>query len=223
MIRGIIFDFDGLILDTESTVYQSWRELYQHFGQELPFEEWGQIIGTSPAEHFDPLARLEARLGRELDREMVRSRRLQRELELVVQQPILPGVVDYLTDAKRMGLKLAVASSSDMKWVGGHLERLALMSYFDVVHTSDDVTRTKPAPDLFLLALQSLHLNADEAFVLEDSTNGITAARQASIFCVAVPNALTRQLPLDHANLRLNSLADISIENLLQRINANLS
>lgn len=217
MIRGIIFDFDGLILDTESTVYQSWRELYQQYGQELLFEDWGQIIGRSSNEHFDPLARLEALLGQALDR-AVGEQRLQRELELVVLQPILPGVLDYLKAAHRLGLKLAVASSSDMEWVGWHLDRLNLIHYFDVVHTSDDVTHTKPHPELFQLALASLELTPSEAIVLEDSANGITAARQAGIFCVAVPNALTRQLPLDHADLRLNSLAEISLVHLLQNI-----
>jgi HAD superfamily hydrolase (TIGR01509 family) len=217
LIRGIIFDFDGLILDTESTVYQSWREFYQQYGQELPFEEWGQVIGRSSNEHFDPLARLEALLGQELDR-AAGEQRLQRELELVMLQPILPGVLDYLNAARRLGLKLAVASSSDIEWVGWHLDRLDLRRYFNVVHTSDDVTQTKPHPELFQLALASLGLAATEAIVLEDSSNGVTAAKQAGIFCVAVPNALTRQLPLDHADLRLNSLAEISLERLLQNI-----
>lgn len=219
MIRGLIFDFDGLILDTESTVYQSWRELYREFGQDLPFEEWGQIIGTSSNEHFDPLERLENALGYPLsDRNDVRARRLERELTLVVDQPLLPGVLDYLEDARRRGLKLAVASSSDREWVGGHLERLGLIGYFDVVHTSDDVQQTKPHPELFLLALESLNLKADEAIVLEDSPNGVTAAQRAGIFCVAIPNPLTRLLPLDHANLRLESLAEIPLEKLILKV-----
>ncbi len=218
MIRGLIFDFDGLILDTESTVYQSWRELYHEYGQELPFDEWGQIIGTSPQEHFDPLARLEGHLNRRLDRSVVGERRLQRELELVVQQPILPGVVDYLEAAQRLGMKLAVASSSDQAWVGGHLDRLGLTPYFDAIHTSDDVERTKPDPALFRLALNSLALEASEAIVLEDSPNGISAARRAGIFAAAVPNPLTRLLPLDHADYRLESLAHMPLEELLETV-----
>ena len=218
MIRGLIFDFDGLILDTESTVYQSWLELYQEYGQDLPFEEWGHIIGISPDEHFDPLERLEILLGHNLDSQEVCARRHQREMELVVEQPVLPGVEEYLTKARELNLKLGIASSSAWDWVGGNLERLDLLRYFDVVHTSDDVERAKPDPALYRLALASLDLMADEAFVLEDSPNGVTAAQRAGLFCVVVPNPLTRLLSVDHAELRLNSLGDISLESLVAKV-----
>lgn len=215
MIRGLIFDFDGLILDTEGPVYQSWRELYARFGQALSLSEWGEVIGRSANEHFDPLERLEARLGRALEREALTAWRLQRELALVEKQPLLPGVEARLREARQLGLKLAVASSSPRTWVEGHLRRLGLRAFFDVVHTSDDVERTKPDPQLFLLALESLGLRPSEAIVFEDSPHGVTAARAAGVFCVAVPNSLTRQLPLDHADLRLESLAEITIAALL--------
>jgi len=224
VIRGLIFDFDGLILDTESTVYQSWLELFQEFGQVLPFDEWGQIIGISVNEHFDPLERLEKALGYPLkDRENVRAHRLERELALIDQQPILPGVVDYLEDARRLGLKLAIASSSELDWVGGHLQRLGLIGYFEAVHTSDDVQRAKPHPELYNLALKSLALKSDEAIVLEDSPNGVTAAQAAGIFSVAVPNPLTAQLDLDHADLRLTSLAEIPLEMLIKKVETKLN
>lgn len=218
MIRGIVFDFDGLILDTESTVYQSWLETYQEYDLDLPFDEWGQIIGISPEEHFDPLERLQSQLDYKINAKEVGAKRLQRELELVEKQPILPGVESILFQAKEMGLKLAIASSSDLKWVGGHLERLGLKHYFSVVLTSDDVQRTKPDPALYTLALKCLDLSADEAFVLEDSPNGITAAQSAGLLCVVVPNPLTRLLPVDHADLRLNSLADFSLDELMEKV-----
>ncbi len=218
MIRGLIFDFDGLIIDTESVVYQSWLEVYQFYGQDLPIAEWGQIIGTSPDEHFDPLEKLESELGYAVDGQGVRERRLQREMELVVQQPILPGVRKYLADSQKLGLKLAIASSSNLDWVGGHLKRLGLWELFDAVHTSDDVEKTKPDPALFALALNSLGLHPEEAFVLEDSPNGITAAQRAGLFCVVIPNPLTRLLSVDHAELRLDSMADITVEALITKV-----
>ncbi|MBC8506099.1 MAG: HAD-IA family hydrolase [Anaerolineales bacterium] len=218
MIRGIIFDFDGLILDTESTIYQSWLELYQEYNLDLPFEEWGQIIGISPDEHFDPLERLQSQLDSAIDGKEVGAKRLQREIDLVEKQPILPGVEEILFEARKMNLKLAIASSSDREWVGGHLERLDLMKHFDIVHTSDDVERTKPDPALYQLALKSLGLDADEVFVLEDSPNGITAAQSAGIFCVVVPNPLTRLLSVDHADLQLTSLADVALGVLVNKI-----
>ena len=216
MIRGVIFDFDGLIIDTEGPVYQSWVEIYEEYRAILPLDDWTAIIGTSDLEHFDPFTRLEKQIGHKLDRETLGPRRYAREIELAEAQPILPGVEEKIADAKDRGLKLGIASSSSFNWVGGHLERLGLIHNFDVICTRDDVEHTKPDPALFVLALESLSLKPDEAIVFEDSPNGITAANTAGIFSVAVPNPLTRSLNLDHANLRLNSLADISLEEIIQ-------
>ncbi len=219
MIRGLIFDFDGLILETESPVYQSWVELFQEFGAELPFEVWATIIGTSNTEHFDPFGLLEKNINRKLDRATLASRRTAREIELANAQPILPGVVEALNQAREMGLKLGIASSSDRKWVMGHLIRLGLADYFEVVHTSDDVKRTKPDPALFLLTLNSLNLQPEEVIVFEDSPNGVTAAKTAGTYVVAVPNQLTRQLSLDHADLILDSLGDLSLGEIIAMVN----
>jgi len=219
MIRGLIFDFDGLILDTEGPVYQSWVELFQDHGAELQFDVWASIIGTSNIEHFNPFNLLEENTGQSLDRETLAPLRLERELELCHAQPIRPGVVDTIMRAKGMDLKMGIASSSNRDWVVGHLSRLGLVHNFDVVHTSDDVERTKPDPSLYLLALASLGLQPGEAIVFEDSPNGVTAAKSAGIFVVAVPNDLTRKLSLDHADLKLHSLADLSLDEIIARTN----
>ena len=110
------------------------------------------------------------------------------------------------------------ASSSSRNWVVGHLSQLGLLSYFDYIRCGDEVARKKPDPELYLAVLAALHIQAEQAIVLEDSPNGILAARRAGIFCVAVPNPLTSQLPLDHANLRLASLADMSLERLIEEV-----
>jgi len=216
VIRGLIFDFDGLILDTEMPVYQSWVNLYRIFGMELPFDEWAGIIGTSSAEHFDPFDRLEAQLGRKLERERLAAQRLEDELAQVARQPVLPGVEDLIAEAESRGLKLGVASSSTRSWVEGHLTRLGLVGHFAVIVTAEDVPRTKPDPALFRLALERLGLGAGEAIVLEDSPNGVSAAKAAGIFTVAVPNPLTAQLNLSHADVVVNSLADVSLDALLR-------
>jgi len=216
MIRGIIFDFDGLIIDTEWSVYQSWLEIFESFKAELPLDQWTSIIGTSEHEHFDPFDILEHQVGHPLDRQNLRQKRRSREMELVFVQPILPGVEETLRDAKQYNLKLGIASSSDRNWVTGHLARLGLSEYFDAIHTSDDVERTKPEPALYLLALQSLGLSPMEAIVLEDSPNGVSAAKDAGIFTVAVPNPLTARLNLDRADLVLGSLAECSLVDLIQ-------
>jgi HAD superfamily hydrolase (TIGR01509 family) len=219
MIRGVIFDFDGLILETEGPIYQSWSELFQEHGSDLPFDVWASIIGTSSLEHFDPFGLLEETLGRELDRESLAPRRHAREMALCHAQPILPGVVNQLERAEELSLKLGIASSSDREWVSGHLSRLGLIHFFEAIHTSDDVEQTKPDPALYNLALRSLDLAPDEAIVFEDSPNGVTAAKRAGIFVIAVPNDLTRQLPLDHADLKLNSLAELTLDEIISRVN----
>ena len=216
MIRGIIFDFDGLIVDTEWAVYQSWVELFDSFGAKLPLDQWTSIIGISAYEHFDPFDILEQQIEQNLDRSRLSEQRHAREMGLARAQPILPGVEDYLREAKYQALKLGVASSSDRNWVRGHLTRLRLLNYFDVIFTSEDVERAKPDPALYHLALQRLDLSPSEAFVLEDSPNGVTAAKAAGIFAIAVPNPLTACLNLNHADLILSSLDEISLTELIR-------
>jgi HAD superfamily hydrolase (TIGR01509 family) len=222
VIQGLIFDFDGLILDTESPIFQSWKELFEEQDCELPFESWASIIGTNDG-LFDPYSLLEEQLGRPLNWDELAPKRRDRELDLIAGQPILPGVEDYLAEAKRMGLKLGLASSSSCEWVTGHLSRLSLLAYFDCIRGSDDVERTKPDPGLYLAALKCLDLLPHQVIALEDSPHGIRAAKLAGLFCVAVPNTLTRRLPLDQADLILNSLSDLTVAELLRRVEAEAS
>jgi HAD superfamily hydrolase (TIGR01509 family) len=218
MIRALIFDFDGLIVDTEGAIFQSWQELYQSYDCELPLDLWLTGIGTTDWD-VDPLAELELRAGCTLDRATVAPRRRQREAELITELPLLPGVREYLQDARRLGLQVALASSAPCTWSTGHLARLGVKEYFDLILGRDDVTRTKPSPELFLAALETLEVSAAEAIVFEDSLNGLLAARQAGIFCVAVPNGVTRHLPLEQADLRIDSLAELPLEKLLSEVN----
>jgi HAD superfamily hydrolase (TIGR01509 family) len=220
MIQAIIFDFDGLILDTEVPEFQFWREIYQAYGCELPLTIWAAAIGTS-LDVFDAHTHLEAQLGRLLDREQIREQRRQRCAELLKAQPILPGVESYIADAKRLGMSLGVASSSSREWVVGHLTRLGLSASFDCIKCSDDVPRVKPDPVLYQAVLEALGLRADEAIALEDSPNGIAAAKRAGLFCIAVPNLLTCQLPLGQADLQLRSLAELPLQQLLEQLQQN--
>lgn len=214
MIRGLIFDFDGLILDTEVPYVQSWQELFQAHGCRLPASPWSSLIGTSE-NALDLLDVLESQLGRAVDRAALEARRRERELELIAGQSVLPGVTAYLSEARRLGLKLGLASSSSRQWVSGHLERLGLAGCFDCLRAAGDVPATKPDPALYLAALAALDLNPAEAIALEDSPIGILAAKRAGLFCVAVPNAVTRRLSLEQADLVLDSLEDLPLADLL--------
>ena len=214
MIRGIIFDFDGLLVDTEIPAFESWREIYADYGCELPLAVWATCVGGSGAE-FDACDYLAAQTGRTLDRAALHQRRAQRKGELVAGLPLLPGAHEVIHAARRLGLRLGLASSSSHPWVEGHLERLGVRGHFDQIACREDVARVKPDPELYRTVLARLGLQPDEAFVLEDSPNGIIAAQRAGLFSIAVPNPLTGQLPLDHADLRLTSLADLPLEQLI--------
>ena len=216
MIEAIIFDFDGLILDSETPDYQSWQEMYAEFGVTLPLAVWHTHIGST---NFNPYLYLEKALGQPVNREDVHDRRKQRDNELMAAQTILPGVGSVLAEAQRLGLKIGLASSSDHDWVDGHLARLGLMDWFDAVRCSDDVDgRSKPDPAVYLAAVDALQVKANRALALEDSPNGVQAAKEAGLFCAVVPNQMTRDLNFDRADIRLASLAGMPLAQLIDEV-----
>jgi HAD superfamily hydrolase (TIGR01509 family) len=213
----LVFDFDGLIVDTESVVFETWNEIYRSYGAELPLAEWAVCIGTSH-QAFDVYSYLESKLGKPLDRKemaALHQRMMSERLEALEPRP---GVLDYLEDARQMGIGLALASSSNRKWVMDHLNRLKLAEKFQCIRTGDDVNNVKPHPELYERALSDMGVTPEKAIAFEDSPNGIRAAQAAGIFCVAVPNGVTARLSLDHADFRMKSMADLTLRELLRRI-----
>lgn len=214
-MKALIFDFDGLIVDTEVAEFKAWQEVYAEHGAELALEVWADVVGAG-AGYFDPIAHLERMIGRSVDRTNVAAWRRRRTLEIIDDLPILPGVEHYLAEAKRRRMRLGVASNSSCEWVEGHLERLGLLHHFDVVRCADHVENPKPAPDLYLSALRALDVAPREAVAFEDSPHGVRAARAAGIYCVAIPSTLTRGLDFSDANLRVDSLDELAVERLLE-------
>lgn len=219
MIRAIILDFDGVILETERPSYQSWLEVYQSFGQQLPLSTWSVIIGTTRGA-FNPRLELERLVNGPIDWQAVEGQRLANENALIEAQPILPGVENYLDDAIRMSLRIGLASNSSRRWVVGHLRRIGLAEYFDCICTADDIQRLKPDPEVYFSVLRGLGVSAEQTIALEDSPIGIRSAKAAGVYCVAVPNEMTRQLDLALADFQLTSLMDMPISELLQRVNS---
>jgi HAD superfamily hydrolase (TIGR01509 family) len=217
MIKALVFDFDGLILDTEGPIFQAWRELYQEYNRQLTLTEWENSLGSAEGTRifYD---NLEQRLGEPVDLESIVPRLRARELEMIDAQPVLPGVIEYIRRARQLGLKLGIASSSSCAWVTDHLEQRGLRDSFQCVLGSDDVQATKPDPDLFLSVIECLGVSAGQAIAFEDSPHGVTAAKRAGLYCVAVPNPITRQLSLDHADLVLGSLEELSLDDLISRV-----
>lgn len=216
-IQALIFDFDGLILDTEGPVFKSWQELLQSYGYNMTLDDWQVSIGSAEgtASFFNSLP---DKLDKPLDLEVEGPKRLQRQLDMVASSPILPGVQEYIQRATELGLKLAVASSSSCKWVLGHLEQRGLRKHFECVLAADDVGVTKPDPTLYLTALDCIDVKADQAIAFEDSPNGVLAAKRAGLYCVAVPNPLTSQLQFQEADLQIKSLRHLALDDLLKLV-----
>ena len=219
-VRAFLFDFDGLILDTELASRAGWELLYREHGHELPADLWATLVGTTHAP-WDPMAHLEELVGEPLEREALNERRYAHEIALIEAEELRPGIAEYLAAARRHGLKRAIVSSSTRRWVDMHLERLEEATGWDAICTADrDPARVKPAPALYLEALEQLGVRADEAVAFEDSPNGVLAAKAAAVFCIAIPNEVTRDLGLAEAgaDIVLDSLAELAPEALFSRL-----
>jgi HAD superfamily hydrolase (TIGR01509 family) len=213
-IRALVFDFDGLILETETPAYQAWVEIYRELGHELPKELWLEYIGREGG-WFDALAYLEGLTGPLPDRDALQLRRDARKTELTAGISESAGLRELLAAGRERGLRLAVCSSSTPRWVIGHLERLGLAQLFDHIQCRIGDLRAKPAPDLYLAACAGLGVRPAEAVAFEDSRNGMLAAQNAGLRCVVVPNELTAAMDLSGADHRFASLAAVSLRALL--------
>jgi HAD superfamily hydrolase (TIGR01509 family) len=214
--RAIIFDFDGLIVDTETPTYQVWKETFERYAVELPLSVWSDCIGKGDEDN--PLQYLEESIGEPVDREKLVAANNVRRFELVSDAPPLPGAVETIRAAHKRGHRLAIASSSPHDWVDPQLDRLGVTNMFESILCEEDVEETKPSPELFLLTLDCLKIMPEEAIVLEDSPNGVTAAKRADLFTIVVPNSITTQLELDGADMRLESLADQTFDDLMTEV-----
>jgi HAD superfamily hydrolase (TIGR01509 family) len=215
-IRAFLFDFDGLILDTETASRAGWRWLYEQHGQRLPDDLWSTVVGTHGS--WNVMDHLEELVGEPIDRESWNERRFQHELTLLEAEELRPGILDYLAFAQERRLKRAIVSSASRRWIDMHLERLEQTVGWDAIITADrDSARAKPNPTMYLEALEMLGVSAAEAIVFEDSPNGIRAGKAAGIFVVGIPNEVTREYGLEEADLVLESLADLPPAELLER------
>lgn len=215
----LILDFDGVIIDTETTEFRSWRAIFREHGHDLSLAVWADCVGR-PRGHFDPCAYLASLLGHPLDTSQILAQHRHTMQERNSSLPLMPGVTSLIVAAHARGLPVGIASSSDHAWVEGHLDRLGLLSGFDTLVCAEDTDVHKPDPAPYTAAVSRLGCRPEESIAIEDSPNGITAAKAAGLYCVAVPNPVTRTLGLDDADLQLQSLVEIDPDILLDRINA---
>ena len=212
---ALVLDFDGLILDTETPIFEEWQATFRSRGHDLGLDVWQHALGTWGT--YDPCAHL-TELGEIFDHDEMRAEMKTRILARCETLPLLPGVRTRVEEARAAGLKTAVASSSSSLWVEGWLERHGIRALFDTVCSRDHVERVKPAPDLFLLAATRLDVAPERCVVFEDSPNGIRAARAAGMRCVAIPNPVTCTLPMEGADLVLPSLGAQSLPEILEAL-----
>jgi putative hydrolase of the HAD superfamily len=210
-LRAVLFDFDGLIVDTESQGYRTWQEIYAAEGHDLPVMRYAQVVGSGFNDVFDPRRELEQLTGKTFAwEEMEAARRAREEGFRHALQP-LPGVLERLEEARRLGLRTAIASSSPRSWIDSWLDQLNLRWAFDHVSTVDDTGRVKPDPSLFLHAAASLGVAPAEALIFEDSLNGLRAAQAAGIRCVIVPGPMTAHLDFSGAHRLVSGLHEVQL------------
>jgi HAD superfamily hydrolase (TIGR01509 family) len=212
-LAALVFDFDGLIVDTENPGFISWQEIYQEFGATLHIDDWRHATGYVGG--FDPGIHLEGVLGRRLDWSQIMPRRDARNWELTIQARVLPGIVELMEHARERDLPIGVASNSGNGWVEDGLRRLGLRDYVAAVVTRDMVLNPKPAPDIYLKVVQALHVEPVNAVALEDSEPGCRAAKRAGLAAIAIPNRFSELQDLSIADLVVKSAAELNLDRLV--------
>lgn len=216
MLKAVIFDFDGTMVDTETNEFRVWEQLFAERNATLPVAEWGRGVGTRNG--FDLYAFLERCTGQPADPEALQREYRTRFQGLMEQTGVLPGVEDRLREARTLGLRIGLASSSHRSWVLPYLHRFGLTHYFESIRTADDVPVVKPDPALYRRVLEDFGLEPGEAVAFEDSPNGALAAKRAGLFCVAIPNPITSLLTFGEVDLRVGSLEEVTLAELAARV-----
>ena len=216
---AVIFDFDGLLVDTENAEYLAWNWLFEEQGSALSVDVWKEAVGYNG--RVDPRALLEKAIGKSLNWELLDSKRHQYYMSLVETLPSLPGAEMLMQTCFDRGLKVGIASNSSSEWVKNGLARVGLSRYVHVMATRDEVQHSKPHPDVYHLALSKLDADAAGTVAFEDSEPGVRAATAAGITVVAVPTRFTRLQDLSPAKLQVKSLNEISWEVLTALIAGN--
>ena len=201
---AVLFDFDGVILDSEWPIFQTWKNLFKREGQTLEQELYVNCIG-SDFDTWSPQTHLESLTGKSYDWDTENAQRqVILEQDLVNANP-MEGVIEIVKSLKEH--KTAVVSSSSHRWVDGWIEKLELMPYFETLVCRGDAPRIKPAPDLYIEAAKQLSVRPEECLVIEDSKNGMIAAHAAGMKTLIVPNRLTHILDFSQSHWQTDSLA----------------
>jgi putative hydrolase of the HAD superfamily len=208
--EAVVFDFDGLIIDTETVTMEVVREAFERCGAPFDTALWRTFVGTLDHPHWTDL--IESAGGHIADREALMSWKRDEGLRRSIAMPLQPGVLELLDELAANQMRAAIASTSPMSWVGTLIEAHGLSAAFDVIATGDQVARGKPAPDVYLHACSMLGVAPSAAIAIEDSILGTRAAVAAGMPVVAVPSALTRGGDFSEADRVVDSLCEVGVE-----------
>jgi len=214
LIDAIVFDFDGVIIDTEKARYDAWQAVFSIYNQQLPLVEWVKNLGRA-SYVADPYVILEKLSGLILPENEIRALAKKFELEFVADLEPLPGIVKLLKKAKTLNIPCAIASSSTRHWVSGHIKRMNLDTYFQTLVCREDTKTHKPLPEPYLTAVSRMNCEPSDCIAIEDAPLGIQSATSAGLRCVAVGCSLTRQLDLSKATWLYESLEEFDLKKLL--------
>jgi HAD superfamily hydrolase (TIGR01509 family) len=215
-VRAVVFDFDGLLMDTESTSFLSWQYEWSQWGLTLEAADFFVNHGGDVTE--DRYAMLAAAVGARFDRTVSHRRRVAYREKLHEDLDLADGLREWLEEAAGMGLRLAVASSSPVDWLTTHLSRAGVLDSFEVLAGGDEVGRHKPAPDVYQLALDRLTLSCAAAVAVEDTAHGVAAAHAAGMRCIAIPNPFVAPERVRHADLVLSSASQLRLADALGQL-----
>ena len=209
---AVMFDFDGVLVDTEWAIYQSWHRLFREHGHDLPLEIYTRCIGSDFAT-WSPKTHLEELTGRKgFDWHDLDARRQIEIMDELEGAGEMPGVAAFVGRLELRGIQRAVVSSSSHRWVDGWLGKLGLAPRFQTTVCRGDAPRIKPAPDLYLEAARRLDVDPARCLVIEDSLNGTHSAKDAGMTVWAVPNRVTDCLDFSPADRVFRSLEECVAE-----------
>ena len=215
-LHAVVFDFDGLILDTEWAIYESAVAAFELHGHQLTVEAWSTIIGTNgdgDSSWWDTVCDAAGVSG--FDLAAFEAAYATQDRSIRDRLPANPGVTELLAALTVAGVPVGIASSSSRGWLDRHIGRLGLTEHFGTLVGADSVGGIgKPAPDVYLRACADLRADPTRSVALEDSAHGATAAKAAGMCVVAVPSRITIHNDFSHADLVVSSLHDVTVEDL---------
>ena len=213
-LAAVVFDFDGVILDSETPEFESHRRIYERCGVPLTVEEWCDQIGIYVEGHEDRWFRQLCDRSRHAPSQNDYDTERRRLFEELLSAEPMRGIRELLQALRESRVPTAIASTAPSRWVLPAAERIGIASLVSAIVSGDDVIRGKPAPDVYLEAARRLGADPSRSVAIEDSGPGIASARAAGMKTVAIPHWLTERHELSGADLRVAHAGELTVARL---------